>query len=64
MEISIKKYFSCTIYNIIKKIKMKKRIDSSKKDLKVKYTQFAIYELNSLLNKNLLSDVLKNHRYN
>ena len=34
MERSINKYFSCTIYNIIRKVKMKKGIDSLKKDLK------------------------------
>ena len=34
MEKSINKYFSYIIYNIIRKVKKKKRIDSSKKDLK------------------------------
>ena len=67
MERNINKYFnySCTIYNIIRKVKMKKGIDSSKKDWKkAKDTWFAIYKLNSLWNKNLLSSILKNHIYN
>ena len=65
MERSINKYLSCTIYNIIRKVKKKKGIDSSKKDFKkAKYTQLAVYKLNSLINKNLSSVSLKNHIYN